>query len=84
MKIDSFFGCCLLFFASMALAQNMTDDNSNMVYAMGVTIADDMKKAGLEKFDKTCLSRRSMSTWQVKVPWTSQQQKALLTNLKRI
>ena len=54
MKLDSF-GCCLFILPPMALAQNMTDDNSNMVYAMGVTIADDMKKAGLEKFDKNLL-----------------------------
>lgn len=55
MKIDSFLAAAFLFFASMALAQNMTDDKSNMVYAMGVTVADDMKKAGLEKFDKNLL-----------------------------
>ncbi len=55
MKLDSFLAATFLFFASVALAQNMMDDNSKMVYAMGVTVADDLKKSGMEKFDRNLL-----------------------------
>lgn len=55
MKLDSFFAAVFLFAASIALAQNMTEDKNKMIYAMGVTLADDLKKSGIENYDKALL-----------------------------
>ncbi len=56
MKLTGFLACFLLFYGSLALAQSLTE-NENVMYSLGVMLAEDMKKGGLENTDKTLLTK---------------------------
>lgn len=55
MKLEGFLAAFLLFFGSIALAQTMTNNDEQVLYSLGVVLADDIKKAGLENSDKTVI-----------------------------
>lgn len=55
MKLEGFLAAFLLFFGSIALAQTMTNNDEQVMYSLGVVLADDIKKSGLEKADKAII-----------------------------
>lgn len=55
MKLEGFLSAFLLFFGSIALAQTMTNNDEQVMYSMGVILADDLKKSGLEGADKAVI-----------------------------
>jgi FKBP-type peptidyl-prolyl cis-trans isomerase FklB len=55
MKLEGFLSAFLLFFGSIGLAQTMTNNDEQVMYSLGVVLADDIKKAGLDKSDKTII-----------------------------
>jgi FKBP-type peptidyl-prolyl cis-trans isomerase FklB len=54
MKVSGFLVCFMLFYGSLALAQSLSQSDSVM-YCLGVMLAEDMKKGGLEKANNTLI-----------------------------
>lgn len=54
MKVSAYLACFLLFYGSISLAQDLSE-NDKVMYSLGVMLAEDMKKGGLEKADRTLL-----------------------------
>jgi FKBP-type peptidyl-prolyl cis-trans isomerase FklB len=55
MKFDKLLVAAFLFYASMALAQDLTDEKSKVTYALGITLGEDLKSAGFQNYDKALL-----------------------------
>ncbi|MBK8700284.1 MAG: FKBP-type peptidyl-prolyl cis-trans isomerase [Saprospiraceae bacterium] len=71
-----------LFFASVSLAQNLANDNDKVVYSMGVTLADDLKKAGMENFDRKLLMQAIEDYMMGKSAMDATAAKSILTKFK--
>jgi FKBP-type peptidyl-prolyl cis-trans isomerase FklB len=54
MKVSGYLACFLLFYGSISIAQDLSE-NDKVMYSLGVMLAEDMKKGGLENADRTLI-----------------------------